>query len=92
MESAHKTIESSIMFIDGELKDNSEVLESLFKKKKPKTNSKSVQQELPKSMNVSLFVPFVSKQYFVTVNWMVISCMIDFICYANILNSYYFFC
>ncbi|XP_021200970.1 protein odr-4 homolog [Helicoverpa armigera] len=58
LESAHKTIESSIMFIDGELKDNTEVLEQLFKKKKPKSNSKQMQQELPKSMNVSLFVPF----------------------------------
>ncbi|XP_075970610.1 protein odr-4 homolog [Anticarsia gemmatalis] len=58
LESAHKTIESSIIFIDGELKDGSEVLEQLFKKKKPKNNSKQVQQEPPKSMNVSLFVPF----------------------------------
>ncbi|CAH0627106.1 unnamed protein product [Chrysodeixis includens] len=58
LESAHKTIETSIMFIDGELKDNAEVLEQLFKKKKSKTSSKTSQQELPKSMNVSLFVPF----------------------------------
>lgn len=51
------------MFIDGELKDNTEVLELLFKKKKSKNNSKTTQQELPKSMNVSLFVPFVSIIY-----------------------------
>ena len=61
LESAHKTIESSIMFIDGELKSNSDVLEQILKKKKPKTSSKLQQQELPKSMNVSLFVPFVSE-------------------------------
>lgn len=61
LESAHKTIESSIMFIDGELKDNTEVLELLLKKKKPKIHTKMQQQELPKSMNVSLFVPFVSE-------------------------------
>ncbi|KAJ8732029.1 hypothetical protein PYW08_014759 [Mythimna loreyi] len=59
LESAHKTIESSIMFIDGELKENTEVLEQILKKKKlPKTHSKVQHQELPKSMNVSLFVPF----------------------------------
>lgn len=58
LESAHKTIESSIIFIDGELKDGSEVLEQLFKKKKTKCNTKATQQEPPKSMNVSLFVPF----------------------------------
>ncbi|KAL0892153.1 hypothetical protein ABMA27_015350 [Loxostege sticticalis] len=59
LESAHKTIESSVMFIDGELKDGSEALEQLIKKKKPKSAvTKTSQQEVPKSMHVSLFVPF----------------------------------
>ncbi|CAB3221441.1 unnamed protein product [Arctia plantaginis] len=58
LESAHKTIESSIIFIDGELKDGSELLEQLYKKKKPKNNLKTVQQEPPKSMNISIFLPF----------------------------------
>ncbi|XP_072940498.1 protein odr-4 homolog [Epargyreus clarus] len=57
LESAHKAIESSVMFIDGELKDGSEALESLIKKKKPKNSAKTT-QETPKSMHVSLFVPF----------------------------------
>ncbi|CAH0728745.1 unnamed protein product, partial [Brenthis ino] len=57
LESAHKTIQSSVMFIDGELKDGSEALEQLVKKKKPKGSGKSV-QDAPKSMHVSLFVPF----------------------------------
>ncbi|XP_039749143.1 protein odr-4 homolog [Pararge aegeria] len=57
LESAHKTIESSVMFIDGELKDGSEALEQLIKKKRPKNSAKSA-QEIPKSMHVSLFVPF----------------------------------
>lgn len=49
------------MFIDGELKDGSEALEQLIKKKKPKSAvTKTSQQEVPKSMHVSLFVPFVS--------------------------------
>lgn len=48
------------MFIDGELRDGSEALEQLVKKKKPKNNSKTTQQDAPKSMHVSLFVPFVS--------------------------------
>lgn len=59
LESAHKTIQSSVMFIDGELKDGSEALEQLVKKKKPKCSGKSA-QDAPKSMHVSLFVPFVS--------------------------------
>nr|QMS80357.1 odorant receptor [Histia rhodope] len=47
------------MFIDGELKDGSEQLEQLNKKKKTKSNAKGTnQQEAPKSMLVSLFVPF----------------------------------
>ncbi|XP_049866304.1 protein odr-4 homolog [Pectinophora gossypiella] len=58
LESAYKTIESSVMFVDGELKDGSEALESLNKKKKTKTNAKFVESETPKSMHVSLFVPF----------------------------------
>ncbi|KOB72846.1 Protein odr-4-like protein, partial [Operophtera brumata] len=58
LESAHKTIESSIMFIDGELKAGNEPLEQLTKKKKSKSTVKSVQNETPKSMLVSLFVPF----------------------------------
>ncbi|CAK1553679.1 unnamed protein product [Leptosia nina] len=57
LESAHKTIESSVMFIDGELKDGSEALEQLHKKKKLKNSTKS-SQDAPKSMHVSLFVPF----------------------------------
>lgn len=59
LESSHKTIESSVMFLDGELKDSSEQLEQLIKKKKTKNNSKTA-QDVPKSMQVSLFVPFVS--------------------------------
>lgn len=47
------------MFLDGELKDSSEQLEQLIKKKKTKNNSKTA-QDVPKSMQVSLFVPFVS--------------------------------
>ncbi|CAH0407763.1 unnamed protein product [Chilo suppressalis] len=58
LESSHKTIESSVMFIDGELKDGNEAIEQLIKKKKTKTNSKIAQQDVPKSMHVSLFVPF----------------------------------
>ncbi|XP_063621481.1 protein odr-4 homolog [Cydia splendana] len=58
LESAQKTIESSVMFIDGELKTGSEALENLNKKKKLKTNAKVTQQEALKSMQVSLFVPF----------------------------------
>lgn len=58
LESAHKTMEASVMFIDGELKDGSEALEQLIKKKKPKSSSKIAQQDVPKSMHVSLFVPF----------------------------------
>lgn len=58
LESAQKTIESSVVFIDGELKEGSESLEQMIKKKKPKSNSKSVQNETLKSMHVSLFVPF----------------------------------
>ncbi|KAI8428903.1 hypothetical protein MSG28_007536 [Choristoneura fumiferana] len=58
LESAHKTIETSVMFIDGELKNGSEALENLNKKKKPKTNVKPTQQDVLKSMQVSLFVPF----------------------------------
>lgn len=57
LESAHKTIESSVMFIDGELRNGSEALEQLIKKKKPKNSSKSI-QDMAKSMHVSLFVPF----------------------------------
>ncbi|XP_045493553.1 protein odr-4 homolog [Colias croceus] len=57
LESAHKTIESSVMFIDGELKEGSEQLEQLNKKKKVKNSTKSAQDVL-KSMHVSLFVPF----------------------------------
>ncbi|CAK1604228.1 unnamed protein product [Parnassius mnemosyne] len=57
LESAHKTIDSSVMFIDGELKDGSEQLEQIIKKKKSKNNTKT-SQDLPKSMHVSLFVPF----------------------------------
>ncbi|XP_013141113.1 PREDICTED: protein odr-4 homolog [Papilio polytes] len=57
LESSHKTIESSVMFLDGELKDSSEQLEQLIKKKKTKNNSKTA-QDVPKSMQVSLFVPF----------------------------------
>ena len=60
LESAHKTIQSSVMFIDGELKEGSEALEQLVKKKKPKGSSTKSIQEAPKSMHVSLFVPFVS--------------------------------
>lgn len=48
------------MFIDGELKDGSEALEQLVKKKKPKGSSTKTHQEAPRSMHVSLFVPFVS--------------------------------
>lgn len=48
------------MFIDGELKDGSESLDQLTKKKKSKTNTKVAQNEASKSMHVSLFVPFVS--------------------------------
>lgn len=48
------------MFIDGELKDGSESLDQLIKKKKTKTNTKLTQNEAPKSMHVSLFVPYVS--------------------------------
>ncbi|CAG9785060.1 unnamed protein product [Diatraea saccharalis] len=58
LESAHKTIESSVMFIDGELKDGNEAIEQIIKKKKTKTNSKNTQQDIPKTMQVSLFVPF----------------------------------
>lgn len=58
LESAHKIIESSVMFIDGELKDGSESLDQLIKKKKTKTNTKLTQNEAPKSMHVSLFVPY----------------------------------
>ncbi|XP_050681778.1 protein odr-4 homolog [Leptidea sinapis] len=57
LESAHKTIESSVMFIDGELKQDSEPLEQINKKKKLKSSTKTA-QDTPKSMNVSLFVPF----------------------------------
>ncbi|XP_013187405.2 protein odr-4 homolog [Amyelois transitella] len=56
LESAHRTIESSVLFIDGELKDGTEPLDQLIKKKKPKTAGKV--QDAPKSMHVSLFVPF----------------------------------
>ncbi|XP_053602314.1 protein odr-4 homolog [Plodia interpunctella] len=56
LESAHKTIESSVMFIDGELKEGTETLDQLIKKRKPKTTNKV--QDVPKSMHVSLFVPF----------------------------------
>lgn len=50
------------MFIDGELKDGTESLDLLVKKKKTKINSKTTQQthDAAKSMQVSLFVPFVS--------------------------------
>lgn len=58
LESAHKVIESSVMFIDGELKDGSEALEQMSKKKRPKNSAKV--SDVPKSMHVSLFVPFVS--------------------------------
>ncbi|KAL4706536.1 hypothetical protein ACJJTC_015734 [Scirpophaga incertulas] len=58
LEAAQKTIESSIMFIDGELRDGNENLEQLTKKKKTKNNPKVAQQEAPKTMHVSLFVPF----------------------------------
>lgn len=51
------------MFIDGELKNGSEALENLNKKKKPKTNVKPTLQDVLKSMQVSLFVPFVSTCY-----------------------------
>ncbi|CAG9560483.1 unnamed protein product [Danaus chrysippus] len=57
LESANKTISSSVMFIDGELKDGSEALEQLVKKKRPKSSTKCA-QDTPKSMHVSLFVPF----------------------------------
>ncbi|CAH2075315.1 unnamed protein product, partial [Iphiclides podalirius] len=57
LESAHKTIESSVIFIDGELKDGSEQLEQIIKKKKSKNNTKTT-QDSQKSMHVSLFVPF----------------------------------
>ncbi|KAJ2947010.1 hypothetical protein O0L34_g16354 [Tuta absoluta] len=57
LELSQKVIESSVMFIDGELKNGSEALENLNKKKKPK-NSKVTQQDTLKSMHVSLFVPF----------------------------------
>lgn len=50
------------MFIDGELKDGSEALEQLVKKKRPKSSAKCA-QDAPKSMHVSLFVPFVSIIY-----------------------------
>lgn len=59
LEAAHKTIQSSVMFIDGELKDGSDPLEQLVKKKRPKNSTKAA-QDVPKSMHVSLFVPFVS--------------------------------
>ncbi|XP_026329019.1 protein odr-4 homolog [Hyposmocoma kahamanoa] len=60
LESAHKTIQSSVMFIDGELKDGTESLDLLVKKKKTKTGSKTTQHthDGSKSMQVSLFVPF----------------------------------
>ncbi|CAH2107315.1 unnamed protein product [Euphydryas editha] len=58
LEAAHKTIQSSVMFIDGELKDGSDALEQLIKKKRPKNSTKA--QDVPKSMHVSLFVPFES--------------------------------
>lgn len=58
LESANKTIQSSVMFIDGELKEGSEALEQLVKKKKLKGSSTKSTQEAPKSMHVSLFVPF----------------------------------
>ncbi|XP_050342461.1 protein odr-4 homolog [Nymphalis io] len=57
LEVAYKTIQSSVMFIDGELKDGSDALEQLTKKKKLKSSTKNA-QETPKSMHVSLFVPF----------------------------------
>lgn len=59
LEAAHKTIQSSVMFIDGELKDGSDPLEQLIKKKRPKNSTKAA-QDVPKSMHVSLFVPFES--------------------------------
>ncbi|KAM3962417.1 protein odr-4 homolog [Aphomia sociella] len=58
LETAHKTIESSVMFIDGELRDGTDALEQLIKKKKPKNSSKTTTQDTAKSMHVSLFVPF----------------------------------
>ncbi|XP_041976537.1 protein odr-4 homolog [Aricia agestis] len=56
LESAHKTIETSVMFIDGELKDGAEVLEQMSKKKKTKSSKNA--QDAPKSMHASLFVPY----------------------------------
>ncbi|KAG7299491.1 hypothetical protein JYU34_016453 [Plutella xylostella] len=59
VEEAQKALEVSVMFIDGELKDRSDPLDQLVKKKKPK-NAKSASTDPPKSMMVSLFVPFES--------------------------------
>lgn len=62
LEQARKTIDASVIFIDGELKDGSEPLDQMTKKKKPKNSMKAQQQDNPKSMHVSIFVPFVSDQ------------------------------
>lgn len=58
LESANKTVDSSVMFIDGELRTGTEALDELIKKKKMKSNPKTNQSETLKSMQVSLFVPF----------------------------------
>ncbi|XP_047514852.1 protein odr-4 homolog [Pieris napi] len=55
LESAHKTIELCVMFIDGELKDASEPLEQVFKKRKIIIKRAT---DNPKSIQVSLFVPY----------------------------------
>ncbi|GBP04393.1 Protein odr-4 homolog [Eumeta japonica] len=58
LQSAHKSLHSSVMFIDGELKESTDNLEQFVKKKKNKSNSKSTQEVDPtKSMHITLFVP-----------------------------------
>ncbi|PSN52959.1 hypothetical protein C0J52_03625 [Blattella germanica] len=55
--SVSENIKSSVCMIDGELRDSSEALDALGKKKKPKASGKGSNVGEAKPLNVSLYIP-----------------------------------
>lgn len=63
LEAAHKSIESSVVILDGKLRDSTDKLESQFTKPKSKSGAKSARDEEVQTVQVSILVPCVSTQH-----------------------------